>query len=167
MGRTVGRLLICLPPALAAGLFFLGDRSAGLEPDPHVRIASATADPSKPVPGGEILPGDYDESGLLRAQIRRGGGMCGGELSRRRRPQGPLGSEHSIWIQKDPHAGAYAVLLNQQSQDIIKLLKNSPRYGKMLEGRRLTRRGCASIAIRWLPTPRSWPRPISFPSATA
>ncbi len=135
MGRTVGRLLICLPPALAAGLFILGDRSAGIEPDPQVRVASATADPNPALPGSDILPGDYHESDLSGPKYVGAAGCAAANCHGGDGLNGTLGSEHSVWIQKDPHAGAYAVLLNQQSQDIIKLLKNSPRYGKMLEGR--------------------------------
>ncbi len=132
MGRNLGRLLICVPPALALGLFFLGDRSAGIEPDPGIRVASATSDSGQP---GVILPGDFGASGLSGPRYVGAAGCAAASCHGGDGLKGTLGSEHSIWIQKDPHAGAYAVLLNQQSQNIIKLLKNSPHYAKRLEGR--------------------------------
>lgn len=38
------------------------------------------------------------------------------------------GSEHSLWVQQDPHAGAYNVLYNNTSRRIMKYLRQSPRY---------------------------------------
>jgi len=137
MGRTVGRLLLCLPPALAAGLFFLGNSSAGIEPDAEFRHASANA-PSVELASAtqEMLPGDFEHARLPGGPKYVGAAGCaaanchGGDGL-----DGVVGSEHSIWIQKDPHAGAYNVLLNQESREIIRLLKNSPRYKKLLAGR--------------------------------
>ncbi len=136
MGRTVGRLLMCLPPALAAGLFFLDNSSAGLETDSGVRVASATSPDEALGQAHDVLPGGIEWIGDPTAPKYVGASGCaaanchGGDAL-----QGTQGSEHSIWLQKDPHANAYAVLLNQQSRDIIKLLRGSSRYKEVLANR--------------------------------
>jgi hypothetical protein len=132
MGRTLGRLLMCLPPALAAGLFFLGDSTSGIEPDAGVQLASADVPPAPDA--RDVLPEGHDwtadgpkyvgASGCAAANCHGGDAL-----------NGVQGSEHSIWLQKDPHANAYAVLLNQQSKDIIKLLRGSSRYKDLLANR--------------------------------
>jgi hypothetical protein len=137
MGRSAFRLLLFVPPALAVGLLFLGDSSAGIEPDSTVQLASASAPKVELTSAAhDILPANYDLIGLSDGPKYVGAAGCaaanchGGNGL-----QGVQGSEHSIWIQKDPHAGAYDVLLNNQSKHIIKLLKSSPRYEKMLANR--------------------------------
>ena len=133
MGRTVGRLLMCIPPALAAGLFFLGDSSAGIEPEPNVQLASAVADVAPPAPapgngleiiGDPLAPKYVGAAGCAAANCHGGDAL-----------QGVQGSEHSIWLQKDPHANAYAVLHNAQSRRMIELLRGSSRYGELLKNR--------------------------------
>src|SRR5688500_14131589 len=133
MGRTVGRLLMCLPPALAAGLFFLDNSSAGLETDPGVQVVSATQGAEAVTQANDMLPGGIEWVAGPTAPKYVGASGCaaanchGGDALK-----GTQGSEHSIWLQKDPHANAYAVLLNQQSRDIIKLLRGSSRYKEVL-----------------------------------
>ena len=49
-------------------------------------------------------------------------------------PSQIVGSEHSIWLQKDPHATkAYTVLFNDASKRIFKYLQASPRYAEQLK----------------------------------
>ncbi len=131
MGSTVGRLLLCLPPALAVGLFFLEDSSAGIEPDSGVQTASASASPDGVVTAIHPGHGGFPEgpkyvgaAGCAAANCHGGNGI-----------HGPVGSEHSVWIQKDPHANAYDILLNEDSKNIIKLLKGSDTYRNMLGNR--------------------------------
>lgn len=137
MRRTVGRLLLCLPPALAAGLFFLEGSSAGLETDSPIVALSATGGPGKAITNAhDVLPGGIEWVGDPTAPKYVGASGCaaanchGGDALR-----GTQGSEMSIWTQKDPHAGAYAVLLSQESRDMIKLLRGSARYKDLLANR--------------------------------
>lgn len=139
MGRTVGRLLLCLPPALAAGLFFLQGSSSGIEPKSNVQLASA----SNSSGSGEViaqnqnvLPPEFEHAWIPDGPKYVGSASCaasnchGGDSL-----NGIVGSEHSIWIQKDPHANSYDVLLNEQSRHMIELLRQSPRYKDLLANR--------------------------------
>lgn len=137
MGRTVGRLLLCLPPALAAGLFFLGGSSSGLEPDSKVQLASASHSGEERVHTNDgVLPPEFEHAWIADGPKYMGSASCaasnchGGDSLK-----GIVGSEHSIWLQKDPHANAYDVLLNEQSRNMIKLLRQSPRYKELLANR--------------------------------
>ncbi len=137
MGRTAGRLLLCLPPALAAGLFFLGDSSSGVEPEAGVQVASATAGPGQDVThADDALPKGMDWLGdPHRAKYVGAAGCAAANCHGGDALKGPQGSEFSIWLQKDPHAGAYNVLLNKQSQHMIQLLRGSDRYKDLLANR--------------------------------
>ncbi|MCA9070968.1 MAG: hypothetical protein KDA84_18705, partial [Planctomycetaceae bacterium] len=133
MGRTVGRLLLCFPPALAAGLFILGDSSSGLEPDPNVQLASASnASEEVIVTHDGLLPPEFEHAWIPDGPKYVGSASCaasnchGGDSLK-----GIVGSEHSIWLQKDPHANSYDVLLNETSRHMIDLLRKSPRYSEL------------------------------------
>ncbi|HUG92698.1 MAG TPA: multiheme c-type cytochrome [Planctomycetaceae bacterium] len=92
----------------------------------EVRAAETTPDARGAAAPSATLtrPRYIGAAGCAAAMCHGGGGLVGGERN-------PVGSEYTYWLSRDPHAHAYAVLLNEESAGIIKNLKASPLYADL------------------------------------
>ena len=125
--RPLPAILLALCVAVP-GIALVGcaDHAADAAPEAETAVPTAarraSAGPGDPV----AKPRYIGAAGCAAAMCHGGGGVVAGEAT-------PVGSEYTVWLSRDPHAHAYAALLDPLSVSIVRNMRASPQYADLPE----------------------------------
>ena len=126
-GVSLPAILLALGGAVA-GIALVGcaDDAASAAPETEKAAAIPVRQATAGTGGPRTKPRYIGAAGCAAAMCHGGGGIVAGEST-------PVGSEYTYWLSRDPHAHAYAALLDPVSVSIIRNLRASPRYADLPE----------------------------------
>ncbi len=131
MNRLNFRWQLALLPLAAVGCAVLVNRGYGVEPEAPIQLATLVADAPVVAPQPDVLPDWHADVKATEFKYVGAAGCSAANCHGGDALKGTVGSEHSIWMQKDPHADAYAVLRNETSARIMEYLAQSKRYADL------------------------------------